>query len=81
MEQYRTMKNKYLIVHDYGMGGVWGIISARSEQEIRQKYPSVKIMETRPTWMTNAEYSQILSKNSFDIDDAPHGWLAKLDNP
>ena len=73
------MRNQYLIVHDYGMGGVWGIINANSEQEIRKKYPQVKVIETRPMWMSDADYNDIASAHSFDIDDEPRGWLAKLD--
>jgi hypothetical protein len=61
------------------MGGVWGVMSARSEEEIRRKYPKVIIMETRPNWMSDADYSNILSNNLFDIDDEPRGWLEKLD--
>jgi hypothetical protein len=70
------MKNQYLIVYDYGMGGVWGVITARSEQEIHQKYPSVEIIKIRPDWMSDEDYKNILSKNSFDIDEEPRGWLA-----
>ena len=73
------MKRPYLVVYDYGMGGVWGLIAARSQQEILQKYPSVKIVETRPGWMSDADYDNILLKSSFDIDDEPCGWLAKME--
>jgi hypothetical protein len=78
MEEYRTMKKRYLIVHDYGAGGVWGVMSARNEQEIRQKYPKLAIVESRPQWMTDALYRDIVIHNSFDIDSEPYGWLAKL---
>jgi hypothetical protein len=70
------MKKQYLVVYDYGMGGLWGVIAARSEQEILQKYPSLEVVVARPGWMSDAEYSLIISKNSFDIDDEPRGWLA-----
>jgi hypothetical protein len=75
------MKKRYLIVHDYGMGGVWGVMTARSGQEICQKYPGVKILEVRPAWMSDADYDKILSNNSFAINDEPRGWLARLGNP
>ena len=60
-------------------GGVWGVMNARSEQQIRQKYPQVNVMEARPSWMSDADYNNIIAKNLFDIDDEPHGWLSKLD--
>ena len=72
-------KQRYLVLHDYGMGGVWGVMAARSEQEIHQKYPQLKVVEARPGWMSEADYDDILSNSSFDIDDEPQGWLAKLD--
>jgi hypothetical protein len=62
------------------MGGLWGGMTARSEQEILQKYPSLKVMEVRPEWMSEAEYDLILLEYSFDIDDEPREWLAKLDS-
>jgi hypothetical protein len=75
------MKRKYLVVYDYGMGGVWGLIAARSEQEIHQKYPDLIIKEVRPGWMSDVIYDNIVLKSSFDIGDEPRGWLAKLDSP
>ena len=71
-------KQQYLVVYDYGMGGVWGVMAARSEQEIYQKFPQLKVVETRPDWMSEAYYSD-LSNDTFDIDGEPRGWLAKLD--
>jgi hypothetical protein len=73
-------KSQYLILYDYGPGGLWGVISARSEQEILQKYPSVEVMKQRPEWMSDALYEDILSKNSFDVDDQPRGWLQLTGN-
>jgi hypothetical protein len=75
------MKRKYLVVYDYGMGGVWGLIAARSEQEIHQKYPDLIIKEVRPGWMSDVIYDNIVLQSSFDIGDEPRGWLAKLDSP
>jgi hypothetical protein len=28
------MKKAYLVLYDYGMGGVWSVIHARSKEEI-----------------------------------------------
>jgi hypothetical protein len=78
--EYRTMKNQYLILHDYGTGGVWGLMTARSEQEIYDKYPMVEVIKMRPAWMTDAVYNEIILKNLFDIDDEPRGWLSKLND-
>jgi hypothetical protein len=71
------VKKEYLIVYDYGMGGVWAILAARSEQEICEKYPELKVFDVRPSWMSDAYYNNIRD-NSFDIDVVPTGWLATL---
>ena len=47
-------KQRYLVVHDYGMGGAWGVMAARSEEEILQKYPQLEVVEVRPGWMSEA---------------------------
>lgn len=72
------MKERFLVVHDYGMGGVWAIIHARSREEIYGKYPDIKVLDARPGWMSDADYETIVSRLSYDIDDEPQGWLSKL---
>lgn len=32
-------KRHFLVAYDYGMGGLWGIMLAKSEDEIKAKYP------------------------------------------
>lgn len=70
------MKKSYLVVYDYGTGGVWAVIIARSKVEITQKYPMLTVHDSRPSWMTEGAYQQILSVRTFDIDDPATGWLA-----
>ncbi len=70
------MKSAYLIVYDYGTGGVWGIIHAHSKQEILSKYPNLSIFDERPSWMSEQDYKRIEATSNFDIDSPPSGWLA-----
>ena len=73
------MKQSFLVVHDYGAGGLWGIMSATSEEAISTKFPGLKVVRDRPSWMSDDEYRRIEALFSFDIDDdPPKGWLAKL---
>ena len=67
-------RHSYLAVYDYGQGGVWALITASSETEIATKYPFITVVELRPAWMTDEIYNHL---ESFDIDDAPTGWVAK----
>jgi len=66
-----SAKKNFFAVYDYGMGGVWLIINARSKDEITQKYPFLSALESRPDWMTDDVYERIASTRSYDIDDQP----------
>ena len=68
-------KHPFLVLYDYGMGGVWAVIHADEKSQISQKYPWLSVVEARPSWMTEQEYQKILSTLSFDIDEPPRGWL------
>jgi hypothetical protein len=59
-------KNEYLVSYDFGKAGVWGVIKARSPEEITAKYPELEILKMMPHHFT------------FDIDEEPVGWLAEM---
>jgi len=65
------MKRSFLVVHDYGTGGLWGVMTAGSAAEIAQKFPELQVIEDRPAWMSDDDYQRIAVANSFDIDDDP----------
>jgi hypothetical protein len=69
------VKTKFLVVYDYGTGGLWAVISAASPAEIIEKYPALTVLEKQPDWMTKEYYLDIASKSTFDIDDEPPRWL------
>lgn len=71
-------KKDFLAVYDYGMGGLWMIISARSAQEISHKYPMLIPMELRPGWMTEEQYNQISKKRKYDIDESSTDLLLRI---
>ena len=78
-EAARTMKKKpFLVVYDYGQGGVWAVINARSKSEIKKKYPGLKIYRRKPLFMKKAMYDSIAADMTVNIDDEPSGWLAEL---
>jgi hypothetical protein len=72
-----VVKNRYLAVYDYGTGGVWVYIWARSPEEITTKYSDLKMVIDRPAWMTLEQEPE--DNMTFDIDDPPSGWLTSLD--
>ena len=68
--------HSFLVAYDYGMGGLWAIIDANSEDEITSKYPELGIAHERPKWMSAAHYEDLLAKRHYFIKDAPDGVLA-----
>jgi len=76
-------KRPILSVYDYGAGGVWVLIDARSTQEIESKYPKLKAFSDKPEWMSEEEKTKYIqqiekAKHRWDIDENPTGWLADL---
>lgn len=69
------MSKQFLIAYDYGMGGLWGVIDAASEEEIKSKYPELMIVRDRPGWMTQARFDELCQRERHAIDDPPSGIL------
>jgi hypothetical protein len=71
-------KQEFLIVYDYGSGGLWGVMRARSAEEILARYPELRVEKERPEWMTDALFADVRRVDTHDIDDEPHGLLKSL---
>lgn len=59
-------KMDFLVSYDFGKAGVWGVVKARTVDEIKAKYPELEVIKAVPNNFT------------FDIDDEPQGWLAEM---
>ncbi len=59
-------KIEFLVSYDFGKAGVWGIIKARSADEIKAKYPELEVVKA------------VSNHFVFDIDDEPEGWLLEV---
>lgn len=70
-------KREFWVVYDYGQGGLWAVVTARSAEEIVAKYPILKVENDRPSWANDKERERVLSSNAFDIDGTPPEWLAR----
>ena len=78
MGSSRAMKKRdFLVVYDYGQGGVWAFLSARSREEIESGFPELRVVEETPDWMSETELKGIKKRMSFDVD-RPSGWLRTL---
>ncbi len=72
-------RNEYLVVFDYGMGGIWGWVTASSLDEIAAKAPKLTVLQRRPDWMSDEQLNKIREDSSFDIDSISASWNALLE--
>ena len=67
---------RYWVVYEYGQGGVWAVVAARSAEEIRAHFPELGLVADRPGWMSD-DLAARLEANVLDLD-RPTGLLADL---
>ena len=73
-----TAKQRFLVVYDYGQGGVWAFVWARSEAEISRVFRDLEVVHSPPSWLTGNELASIEDGMTFDIDDVnPDDWIAR----
>ena len=70
-------KSEFLIAYDYGTGGLWGVMLARSAEEITTTFPELVVVHDRPRWMSEEDYDHLV-EDLYDIDGAPRGLLNAL---
>lgn len=73
----------FLACYDYGMGGVWLLLDAPSQDAAQRAYPEFTVFPTRPDWMTEEdeiEYRTDCERNGYrwDISKPPTGWLKEF---
>ena len=74
-----AQKRRFLVVYDYGQGGVWAFIWARAPEEIQQRFHDVEVVESMPPWLTGEPLARIEQRMTFDIDNvSPDDWIAQL---
>jgi hypothetical protein len=61
-----TSKSRYLVLHDYGMGGLWWWVHARSAREIREKFAEVEVIDRADA----VEWASAQDLDEVDIDAA-----------
>jgi hypothetical protein len=67
-EYDQPVKRRYLAVHDYGMGGIWGYVLAANPLEITERYPELQVVEDEPSWITD-DLREGLERRVEDIDE------------
>jgi len=69
-----AVDREYLVAYDYGMGGLWAILIAPSEDAITAKYPELAVAPERPPWMDDDRYDRLRGEPLW-LDDPPSGIL------
>ena len=67
-------KRPFLVGFEYMKAGYWGVMSARSESEIKGRWPELSVVHDKPSWMSQETYADYLD-HAYDIDGEPHGIL------
>ena len=62
-------KKEFLAVYDYGMGGIWFVVSATSSEEVRSRFPFFKVFEKRPNFISQQEFIDIRKESFQNIDE------------
>jgi hypothetical protein len=72
---------KFLVVDDYGTGGIWFVVRAANEDDIRAVLPKVAIYPSgsRPEWMSEEKLADIATRRTYDLDRLPDSpWMTDL---
>jgi hypothetical protein len=73
--------SEFLIVDDYGTGGIWFVVRAANESDIRAVLPKVVIYSSgsRPEWMSAEKLADIATRRTYDLDRLPDSpWMTDL---
>jgi hypothetical protein len=75
-------KQRFLVVYDYGQGGIWAFIWARSAEDIDKKFRGLKVVDTMPSWLTGDELVATEQTMTYDIDNLkPGDWIPRMLRP
>ncbi len=72
-----TQKRKFLVMEDYGMGGIWAYVLAESEEQIQNKFLEVEVFAKPPARWTKEKLARIESEGLLDIEKAASGSLVQ----
>jgi hypothetical protein len=72
------MRQDFLVVYDYGMGGAWAVLRADSPEQVRERFPELQIVTQRPAWLTSSEGRLLREWMTIDVEDTDNPFLAAL---
>jgi hypothetical protein len=72
-----AVKRRFLVVYDYGQGGVWAFVLATSANAIVERFPELQVIDEIPRWMDD-DLRRKLESETQDVDEPRDGLLADL---
>lgn len=69
---------EFYVLYDYGQGGLWAIVCAESVEQVRDRFPQLKVFEEAPAELGPEVLEKIRQSGVFRLDDLGAGWLAEL---
>ena len=69
---------EYLVLYDYGQGGLWAIVRADSADQIRQRWPQLEVFDRRPASMGDHQFAEIRGHGISDLGAPSADWLDSL---
>ncbi len=74
-----SAKRRFLVAYDYGQGGIWAFLWARSEDEIQQAFRDLTVVDSMPPWLTGDELAITEQRMTFDINNVKRDdWIWRL---
>lgn len=71
-------RQEFLVVYNYGQGGIWGYVRADAAGDIEQRFPELDVVNEKPGWMTPELEERIRRNRTVDIEETDTGFLADL---
>ena len=72
------MKKPFLVPYDYRTGGGWAYLVAEPHEQVEQRFPELRVVHERPSWLNEAEERNLRERMTIDIDDSENLFLAAL---
>jgi hypothetical protein len=72
------MRKPYLVVYDYGQGGLWGYVVANSKAEIEASFHEVTVLDQKPDWMSEEERTSIEADSFEELEHPGSGVLGAV---
>lgn len=78
MSETALPSGEYLVLYDYGQGGLWAVVRADSADQVRQRWPQLAVFDRQPTAMSDRLYAEVHSRGIRDLEATDADWLASL---